>query len=282
MQSGALPGVENTPRDDTVAPFDALAGDYDRSFTHSALGLTLRRAVWARLEFHFSACRRVLELGCGTGEDAVRLASLGVDVVALDSSAQMLRIAAAKARAAGCTHRIEFLHLAMEDIATLPAQRLFDGVFSNFGALNCACDLTAVANELARRLPPGAPLLWTPMGRHVPWEWLWYLVRGNPCKAFRRYALSNTRWRGLTLRYPTPAEIRNILRPHFEITRTSPLGFALPPTFATAWLDRSPRILHSLSQWETFAQRCSWTANWADHYMVEAKRRGLDGQGAGL
>lgn len=47
-----------------------------------------------------------LDLGCGTGATAVRLARLGIHVTLLDSSAQMLDIAMRAARKAGVTDKV--------------------------------------------------------------------------------------------------------------------------------------------------------------------------------
>jgi SAM-dependent methyltransferase len=81
--------------------FKELAARYDADFTDTAVGRALRRIVWARLEQVFPSPRRILELGCGTGEDAVRLAQAGHDVVATDATPAMLDVAREKARRAG-------------------------------------------------------------------------------------------------------------------------------------------------------------------------------------
>ena len=61
-----------------AAPFDGLAADYDRTFTASTIGQLMRAAVWRRIDAVFQPGDRVLELNCGTGEDAVRLGARGV------------------------------------------------------------------------------------------------------------------------------------------------------------------------------------------------------------
>ena len=76
-----------------MTAFDALAADYDASFTATPLGTLLREAVWRRLDARFAPGDRVLELACGTGEDAVHLASRGVRVTAVDASAAMVEAA---------------------------------------------------------------------------------------------------------------------------------------------------------------------------------------------
>ena len=82
--------------------FDELASTYDETFTDTVVGRTLRRMVWARMARAFRAGQRVLELGCGTGEDAIRLAEAGVRVVATDPSSHMLQLAREKAASRSC------------------------------------------------------------------------------------------------------------------------------------------------------------------------------------
>jgi SAM-dependent methyltransferase len=252
--------------------FDGLAADYDVTFTGTPVGSALRALVWARIDAVLQRSWRVLDLGCGTGADAVRLASRGVEVVALDASANMLTVAQQKADAAGCRERIEFHVLSLEALGSLPQQRPFDGVLSNFGALNCVQNLPALIREVATRLEPGAGLVWVLLGRRVPWEWAWYLAQGAPEKAWRRLRPGGAPWRGLTIQYPPPVEVARLLEPYFRVRRISPLGVALPPTYAAAWLEHSPNVLRALVKLESWVQGCRALASWSDHYIIEAVR----------
>ena len=82
----------------TLSPFESLAASYDDTFTRTRIGAAMRRAVWRRLDATFAAPARVLELGCGTGEDAIHLAGRGVRVVAADRERAMLDAVETKAR----------------------------------------------------------------------------------------------------------------------------------------------------------------------------------------
>ncbi len=261
--------------------FDDLAAGYDETFTDTALGRALRNLVWMRLDKSFGSCARVLDLGCGTGEDALHLARRGAHVVAVDVSPNMVREARHKALCAGCAGQIEFRCLAMEELGTALDGERFDGVLSNFGALNCIGDLRSLIADIADRLVPSGRLLWVMMGRHVPWEWIWYVLRGDWRRAWRRLPAGGANWRGVPITYPTPAEMRQLLRPWFAVSRVSPLGVALPPSYAAGWLERSPATLAMLSRLEGLAQDCSVLAALADHYIIEGTRSAASSPGSG-
>jgi hypothetical protein len=72
--------------------------------------------------------------------------------------------------------------------------------------------------------------------------------------------------------YPTPAELTRTLAPCFEPTGCRPLGIVLPPSYASAWLERRPGLLDALTHVERAAQRCQPLAGLADHYIFEARR----------
>jgi SAM-dependent methyltransferase len=256
----------------STAAFDELASGYDSSFTATALGTCLRAFVWERLDAVFAGCGRILEIGCGTGEDAIHLARRGLDVLATDASAAMLRVASQKAARTGCAERIEFRCLPMERLGAELTGEKFDGVCSNFGAINCVPEIAALGGAVAALLRPGAPLVWVVMGRNVPWEWGWFLAHGEWQKAFRRRRKDGVFWKGAKIFYPTPAELARALSPHFAPVRCRPLGFILPGTYASGWLERAPRRLAALTKLERVAQHCQPLAALADHYIFEAQR----------
>ena len=135
-------------------PFDAVAEGYDQGFTFSNIGRAQRSAVWRELRRTFHAGDRVLEIGCGTGVDACFLAERGVKVVACDNSPAMIQVAVRRVREMG-TNAVDLRLLAAENLAEVQQEAPFDGVFSNFGALNCVEDLKAVGEDLGRLLKPG-------------------------------------------------------------------------------------------------------------------------------
>ena len=69
---------------------------------------------------------RALDLGCGTGAIAVRLARLGIHVTLLDSSPAMLDIAKGAARDAGLADKLVLQHGDATQLASLFGPRSFD------------------------------------------------------------------------------------------------------------------------------------------------------------
>jgi SAM-dependent methyltransferase len=253
-------------------PFDLLAAEYDGQFTHGMLGTAMRRAVWQRMDARFSSGQRVLELACGTGEDAVYLGRRGVRVIATDASAAMVDAARRKVAHAGLESEVEVRHLSIEKLDQLGGLR-FDGALSNFGGLNCLADLAAFSRALAARLEPGAVALFCLMGPLVPWEWLWFLVRGEPRKAFRRLRRGGVPWHGLTIRYPSIRTLREAFAPAFRLERISAVGALMPPPYAERWTARHPWLLERLNRWERRLETLPPLPWLADHYLAEFARR---------
>lgn len=254
------------------AAFDRLAAEYDAGFTRTDLGTRMRLAVWSRLDALFSPGDRVLELACGTGEDAVHLGERGVRVLATDASAEMVRVAAAKVERAALTSQVEVRRLTVEELAGLE-EGPFDGALSDFGGLNCVADLSAAGRALAARLRPGAVAVLCVMGPLVPWEWLWFLGHGQPGKAFRRLTPGGVEWRGLRVRYPSIRSLRRSFAPGFRVRRVAALGALLPPPYAESWAGRHPDFVDRLDRWERRLETVPPLPWFADHYLMELERR---------
>ena len=165
--------------------FDLHAVEYDARFSENPLALEIRRRTWDVMDRFFIAGSRVLDLGCGTGEDAIHLAERGVYVRAIDVSSAMLDRLQEKVQRLKLDRFID-CSLADGRCLELPEGEL-DGIYSNFGVLNCVADLNWLA-ELARRtLKPGRRMILVTMGRCYPLEIAANLVKGRFRPALRRF-----------------------------------------------------------------------------------------------
>ena len=94
---------------------------------------------------------RALDLGCGTGALAVRLARLGLHVTLLDASVPMLDFAERAAREAGVTERIALKHGDAAQVANLFPAGSFDVILCH-NLLEYVDDPCAVLRSAARAL----------------------------------------------------------------------------------------------------------------------------------
>jgi SAM-dependent methyltransferase len=245
----------NAPSIDSAQVYwDAAAETYDVDFANTLIGRAQRESIWKEIERVFSAGSRVVELNCGTGIDAVFLATRGVRVLACDISPRMIELAQRRStsipKKAG--DLIDFRVLATENIDVLEKEGLFDGGFSNFSGLNCVEDLHTVAQKLARILRPGAQLVLCVIGRFVPWEIAWYLAHGNPTRAFLRFkkvTVGRKAEDGLvSVRYPSVRMLARIFAPNFKLRKLRGIGFALPPSYLEHLAQKFPSILNRLAK----------------------------------
>jgi SAM-dependent methyltransferase len=99
--------------------------------------------------------RRIVDLGCGTGRNAVALAQLGAKVIAVDPSAE--RLGAARERADQAEVRVELHQSELADLAFLRSDSV-DAAISVM-ALATADDLARVFRQVHRVLKRDAPLV---------------------------------------------------------------------------------------------------------------------------
>jgi ubiquinone/menaquinone biosynthesis C-methylase UbiE len=210
----------------SAAVFDRVAARYDALWTTTAIGRAQRNLVWRNVDAGFQPGERILDIGCGTGEDAAHFAARGVTVYATDASPAMVQVAQARG---GFTAVVR----SAEELAQIGGT--FDGAISNFGALNCVEDLPAVAGSLAGLVRPGGRVAICLLGRFCAWETWYYGVRLQFGKAFRRLvglALAcPSEELSLTVYYPTVAEIRAAFAPGFELQRWTGIGLCVPPSY---------------------------------------------------
>ena len=239
----------------TIAPppaalvFDQMASEYDEVFTNSMIGRAQREPVWNKLTQIFQSGDHILELNCGTGEDALFLARNGMSVTACDASQQMINIANSRLHAEATGAQIVFNILPTERLPELQSAPVFDGAFSNFSGLNCVADLQQTAEDLATLLFPGAALLVCLSARFCLWEMFWFVLHGNFRKAFRRCSGHATAKAGdftIDVYYPTVAELEALFSPFFVLRSCTGIGVTVPPSYVETWIRKHPNLLKML------------------------------------
>jgi ubiquinone/menaquinone biosynthesis C-methylase UbiE len=266
-----ISAAPSSPRKTVAAAFDALAARYDAEWTDAPAGRAQREQVWRVVGDLFRAGERVLDLGCGTGADAVRLARRGISVHAVDVAPEMLAAARRRLEAEGTGSRVRLELRALEDLAALRERGPFDGALSNFGALNCVADLPRLASDLSELVRPGGRVAVCVFGRFCLWEVLWYLARGDAARALRRRRGVTAR-SGFAVFYPPVAALTAAFRPWFRCLEVRGVGVFVPPSYAASWANLRPRLLGALDRLDRVAGRAPGLRALSDHVLVVFER----------
>jgi SAM-dependent methyltransferase len=106
---------------DTVAFYSSWADEFDASYAHDANRLE-RLTVWRGfLDRHAPDARSAYDLGCGSGMLTLELVRRGISTVAVDGSAEMLRLAEQKVGdVAGADARFEQRMLPFDTTSAAP------------------------------------------------------------------------------------------------------------------------------------------------------------------
>jgi SAM-dependent methyltransferase len=268
-----LPESSNGPQQ---APFDAIATEYDATFTDTAVG-RMQREIVRSVTRPFLSGGLALELNCGTGADAVWLASQGYRVLATDISPAMTAITRQKADLAGYNDAISVQTAGIHEISTRPPGESFDLIFSNFGGLNCVPpeDLAQLGQSLPKLLQPGGCLIAVVMGRFCWWETVYFLLKARPGAAFRRLSRKPVPARlddstTVDTWYYSPRQLKSMLTntnlPNYTTT-LHPIGCFLPPSYLNPFFEKRPRLLNFLFKLEQHYRASCW-AFCADHYLL--------------
>jgi SAM-dependent methyltransferase len=269
------------PPADLQNGFDRAAQRYDQEVGANPAMRWMRRVSVAALQGTFTPGQHVLELGCGTGDEALFLGRRGLRVLATDLSAEMVAIAGEKVRAAGLEGVIRTRQLAAREVGALVEEHgvgAFDGAYSSFGPLNGEPDLGEVGRGLAALIKSGGLLVAGVMNRFYLFEVAWYLLHGRPRTALRRWkgtaharvspALATT----VPTWYYTPGALARAMA-GFRVESCRALPLLLPPPYLPQLWQRHGRLLRRLERWEErWASRWPWNGL-GDHFLMVLVRK---------
>jgi 2-polyprenyl-3-methyl-5-hydroxy-6-metoxy-1,4-benzoquinol methylase len=262
----------------TQQAFDEVASRYHQANEQNRTLAAMRRRAWHAVDTFVPPGSHVLDLGCGPGSDAVRLARGGYRVTAIDWSRAMVEEAEQQVRAAGVADRVQVRHIGIHELHKLEAgDTLFDAAYSNFGPLNCIEDLAAAARLVAERLRPGGALVASVIGRVCPWELALYLSRAEWARArvrFRR-GLVPVPLEGLTVwtTYYTPRAFARIFgAAGFERVSLRALGLFAPPPYLEEFADRHPRLVGALHRVDDYVGHWPGLRACGDHFLIVLRK----------
>lgn len=265
--------------DSVEAYFDRLAASYDLVVAGNRLDAGLRSVSEGLLLRLFRPGDRVLEIGSGTGLETLPLARRGVEVVATDISAEMIRRLQVKVETEGLGQFVETRQMRATDVVRLLREfgaASFDGAFSNFGALNCEASLGEIPRVLATLLHRDSPAVFGIWNRLCMAESILSLARLKPRRALAR--LQTPVPVGLS-RYGIPVfahTVRSFVTPflpYFFVERVAGVPVFVPPYDYERLVARSDGFFAMLRRLDDQLGRTFPFNRFGDHFFVELRRR---------
>ena len=264
--------------------FDEAASTYDQDFTHSNIGKVLRGSVWKYLDkvLENSPPLKILELNCGTGEDAIRFAKMGHHVIATDLSAEMAKLTGEKVQSFGLQKMVDVFTCDARAIDQCDFTADFDLVFSNFGGLNClnGVDLEKLSADLCKLLKPNGRFIAVVMPKYCMWESFYFLTKFDWNKMFRRNIDNSLQVKVgdvyVETWYYSPAQFNHFFHIYFRKLSIKPIGIAIPPSYMESSIGEKQTIMKQLNQLEDFLGSIASLSAVSDHFLIDMIKRKVE------
>ena len=256
------------------ASFDKAATTYDESFTNTAIGKFQRNAVYEIVLNHIKNTKTILEINCGTGEDAIWLAKQGIEITATDISIEMIAVAKSKTNLENLT----FLQANCISVSEQFSNKKFDLLFSNFGGLNCLTkkELEKFLNNTSQILSEKGKMILVIMPKNTLWEKAYFILKGKFKTAYRRkknVAIANVDGEKVSTYYFNPKDVVNLSKTNFELIETKPIGFFIPPSYLEPFFKNKKSFLNILNCLESKIKNWSFLSKYADHYLIVLQKK---------
>lgn len=250
--------------------FDAYSKTYDEEFSYSFIGREQRTQVYIHLNKLLPSIHTILEVNCGTGEDAGYFRLKGKNVMASDISREMINAARKKEMNTG----VEFSVLNAVDIDQIPGH--FDLIFSNFGGLNCLTpsELITFSVKAKNKLENGGKLVLVFISSDSWIERLYFILKKKNKRRIEGKGVLTTIGREqFYTYYYSPDYIMEVFSKDFKLLQLKPIGFFIPPSYFENKYAKFKIVFRLLAKLDRLFTNISILSNKADHFYISFEKR---------
>jgi SAM-dependent methyltransferase len=250
--------------------YDATYGPPSESGRGNALMGWLQNEFLAVLREVFPAGAGLLDIGSGTGNEALALAQAGYSVLGIDVSPAMVRQAQTKMAVYGVPHGVTFHVLPAGFLRKLNERGPFQGAYSSLGTLNTEPNLTGVARGLHGLLEPGAAFVAVVMNRRCLFETLRRAKDDEPLDRAGEWKEARAGAGGVVaaVKFYTPDEFAGYFAPYFTVESVRAFPLWLPPVHLHALYNKNPDKFRRAEGWDRRMRTWPGFRTWGDHFLM--------------
>jgi ubiquinone/menaquinone biosynthesis C-methylase UbiE len=264
---------ENTEEAAAARAFENQSSTFDNLYSEDLIIKYKRETVRNHILGELRPGAYILELNCGTGEDAIFFEKKGFTVLATDVSEGMISQAERKALHANCEN-LEFKLCSFNSIDRLNMDSQFDHIFSNFAGLNCTPILGEVLMKADKLLKPGGKMTLVLLPVFCLWEFA-LLFKGKWKTAFRRFkhkgAKAKIKNDHFSCFYYNPSYVTRQLK-NYELKKLEGLCTIVPPSYIEGFGNNYPRLFAWLKKKEKNYSRSFLWRSIGDYYIITIQK----------
>jgi SAM-dependent methyltransferase len=234
---GEWSGTRRNYYSEVATAFDSASNEYDFTISRNFINSWIRKRSVGVLSQYLRPEFTVLEIGCGTGAEAIEISKRVAKVVATDVSQGMVELLKTKVRAKGLEGRIVAMKLAASEVGRIGdpmAAGKFPLAYSFNGALNCEPRLEEFARQLHELLVPRGILVCSIRNTLCFTEAVAHaaaLQFGRMSPRKRQPVMVSVGGREIPSTYYSPDRFLQKMRPYFEAEEVIALPALLPPAY---------------------------------------------------
>jgi SAM-dependent methyltransferase len=237
--------------------FDSASEEYDHTIRNNFINVWIRNRSIQELLSLSRPEDVALEVGCGTGAEAMVVSRHVAGVVATDISPAMISLVRKKAALKSARGRVSAVTLGAAEISG--TARLLPGgrtrlAYSFNGALNCEPSIDRFPSELAKVMEDGGYFVCSVRNTLCLSEAIAhgvFLQFGRMAPRKKQPIMVSVGGLDIPSTYYSPRRFASFFRPQFRVVKTIGLPAILPPAYLSDFYFRARRVLSFAERAET-------------------------------
>ena len=216
--------------------FDSIAQNYDHHIYDNLVNNYLRERSLSLMKTFFPPSQRLMEIGSGTGTETLEMLKSGHEITAIDISENMNSILRKKANDANVSNLLTTMTMKASDLVNYEKEFMnkpFDGLYSNYGALNCEANIDAIMEIVHKIVKPHGKIVFGIFNKFCLVEMIAHLIGRKPGRVFERFSnrIPEGASRFCIDVYPySPAYLKKLFSKWFNIEMIYGCPVILPPS----------------------------------------------------